>query len=370
MRILHAVSLLSRGGTERLVISLAAYQQKLGHEIIIATFTPLNLWPEESKSLDIRVFSCTKALHRLFRNPIADAVEFSKLIVSWNPNIVHSHSHWTEIICLACVKGNVKFVQHYHLEYPEWIPPGLNNYLSWMGRWQLCFSHYKLKSKLIAVSGSTFSYYHQFLPFLLKNKLEYIPNYLGIPLLIGVKEHPSKPTHLLAVGSLIPNKNHFILLNLAIELRKRFFPFSLTIVGDGTLREQLEHAILRLNLESVVTITGYQDDVVSWYDSADIFLHPSINESFGLVILEAMARGLPVIVNHASKGAKDFVENSINGYFVNFNNVAYVADLVSELGDPYLYNHLSQAAVRTASRYSLPHYWQRLSKTYGVSSRG
>ena len=181
MRIMHALPALNRGGTERLVLALASYQQQMGHRVVVVTFNPLNLWPEESAHLHVKNFACTFVTHRLFRRPLHDAEKFSKFLSDWKPDLVHSHSHWTERIVLACLDQPVLLIQHFHLEYQEWKRPRWNLLRNWLGRWQLCLSHWRRGTTFLAVSQVTRAYYRHHLPAPLARRLQcYLILYLPV----------------------------------------------------------------------------------------------------------------------------------------------------------------------------------------------
>jgi len=118
--------------------------------------------------------------------------------------------------------------------------------------------------------------------------------------------HPDAPL-LLYVGRLAPEKRVHWLRSLLVAIPG----VRLAIVGDGPARPELEETFRG----TPTVFTGYLrgNDLSSAYASADIFTFPSTSETFGLVVLEAMASGLPVIAPDAG-GQVDFVTNGRNGF--------------------------------------------------------
>jgi glycosyltransferase involved in cell wall biosynthesis len=91
----------------------------------------------------------------------------------------------------------------------------------------------------------------------------------------------------------------------------------LLIVGDGSERVNIERKIKDLNIESMVIITGFRNDLPDLLQIMDLFVLPSESESFSLSIVEAMFFKLPVLVFRDSGGAKELVEKSKCGVVVD-----------------------------------------------------
>jgi UDP-D-galactose:(glucosyl)LPS alpha-1,6-D-galactosyltransferase len=108
--------------------------------------------------------------------------------------------------------------------------------------------------------------------------------------------------------------------------------------------------------------------MLACYEAADVLLHPAKSEPFGLVILEAMARGLPCIVEQSSLGPRDFLISGINGLSAEFEDAVGTARVLTELIDsPAVYRQLSESSISMASDYLLPGYWQKLSAFYEMN---
>lgn len=135
--------------------------------------------------------------------------------------------------------------------------------------------------------------------------------YLGLPdervsvVPLGVDERyrprPDLPSplpdpYILYVGTIEPRKNLDILVRAFAALKRAGYPHVLALVGArGWLYAHLFRLIASLGLEDVVVQPGFVDDLVPWYNCADLFVYPSHYEGFGLPPLEAMACGTPVV---------------------------------------------------------------------------
>jgi glycosyltransferase involved in cell wall biosynthesis len=113
---------------------------------------------------------------------------------------------------------------------------------------------------------------------------------------------------ILAVGRLEHEKDYPNLLNALALLKERYLDIQLIIVGKGRELANLKALTNELKLDKLVSFVGTQSDVHRWYSAADIFVLSSAWEGFGLVIAEAMATELPVIVTDCG-GTAEVVGN-------------------------------------------------------------
>jgi glycosyltransferase involved in cell wall biosynthesis len=122
--------------------------------------------------------------------------------------------------------------------------------------------------------------------------------------------------YFLFVGRLAEEKNVTGLLENFAAYRRNGGTWSLVIAGDGPLRGTLEEFVQRRELESVVQFAGHHTStgLLPYYAFADCFVLPSTREPWGLVVNEAMAAGLPVIVSKRCGCAEDLVEQGVNGF--------------------------------------------------------
>ena len=116
---------------------------------------------------------------------------------------------------------------------------------------------------------------------------------------------------LLSVGRLAVEKNLDTVINCYRNLQAHNLPVKLVIVGDGPLRQALERSVP----EAIFAGTRRGKELAKYYASADLFIFPSLTETFGNVTIEAMASGLAVIAyDHAAAG--QLIKHAINGMCV------------------------------------------------------
>lgn len=130
-----------------------------------------------------------------------------------------------------------------------------------------------------------------------------------------------KAPFFLASGRFIEKKNFLRLIEAYSAYRNKLSgePWDMVILGDGDLRADIEQKIHELNLDEHVHLPGFKqiEELPIWYATASCFVHVSTTEQWGLVVNEAMASGLPVIVSHTCGCACELVRNGENGYEVD-----------------------------------------------------
>ena len=133
------------------------------------------------------------------------------------------------------------------------------------------------------------------------------------------KTHNEKPV-ILFCGYLIKLKGVDLLLK-ALSLVKN--EYRLDIIGSGGEEETLRVFSKELGVEDNINFLGYKsrDEIAIFYKNADIFVFPGLNDAFGLVLVEAIVSGLPVISSIYAGGAKDTVIEGENGFIVDPEDV-------------------------------------------------
>ena len=110
-------------------------------------------------------------------------------------------------------------------------------------------------------------------------------------------------------------------------------PWSLVLLGDGPLRSSIFDLRSSLGLDACVHLPGFKqyDELPTYYGLASAFVHASTTEQWGLVVNEAMASGLPVLVSNRCGCATDLVKDGVNGFTFDPFNVEQLAELMLRL---------------------------------------
>jgi rhamnosyl/mannosyltransferase len=148
----------------------------------------------------------------------------------------------------------------------------------------------------------------------------------------------------LAAGRLIYYKGFDVLLEAMTRVDAH-----LVLVGEGPLRDALERKTRALGLEPRVTFAGevHQREIAAWYRAADVFAFPSVarSEAFGIVQLEAMASGIPVVNTHLDSGVPFVSLDKETGFTVPPQDpAALAAALNSLLGNAKLREEMGRKA--------------------------
>ncbi len=130
----------------------------------------------------------------------------------------------------------------------------------------------------------------------------------------GFKENE---TLLLFIGHLEPFKGIFELLDAFYEISKKNQNVKIIIIGEGHAEKKIKETVAKYNLSDYITFTGKisPETIQNFYQMADIFVLPSYTEGLPLVVIEAMACGLPVVASCVG-GIPEIVKNNINGFLV------------------------------------------------------
>jgi len=169
---------------------------------------------------------------------------------------------------------------------------------------------------------------------------------------LPVKRRPQDRPVIGAMGRLHSIKGFDLLLEAVVELRAAGQPFELRIAGEGPERGALEALARQLRLEDHVRFCGWADDPLTFLNGVDLFVVPSRQESFGLVVIEALAAGVPVIAS-ATEGPEEVLRGGRFGALVARENVAGLAQALGGAFDNWG-QWLKRA--REAQGYAISHF--------------
>lgn len=177
---------------------------------------------------------------------------------------------------------------------------------------------------------------------------------------------PENRPVLLYVGRTAHEKNIGFLLEVLLEVRKSIADVLLVIAGEGPARKHLEHEATKLGLLANIQFIGYlnrETELNSCYRSADIFVFASRTETQGLVLLEAMAQGTPV-VSTAELGTRDVLKEGQGVWIAQENLIDFPEKIIKLLGDAEARRSLSTTGREYAQGWSASKQAERVVNFY------
>jgi glycosyltransferase involved in cell wall biosynthesis len=167
------------------------------------------------------------------------------------------------------------------------------------------------------------------------------------------------------VGRLIPIKGHDVLLRALARARERLSGLTLEIAGDGELEPELRATAARLGVDGAVTFLGRVAPVEPVLERAEVVVVPSFGEGFGMVALEAIERGRPVIASDVG-GLPEIVDDGRTGLLVPPGDVEALARAIAELAaDPARAAEMGAAGrARALAEFSQERCTERIAALY------
>ena len=239
------------------------------------------------------------------------------------PDIIHAHFY--SIAAIASVLKKWFKIPFFVTEHSSKMNKNILN-ISKLDV-KLAKKAYQNADKIIAVS-STFAKN-------LKNNFgidaTIIPNIVDVSNFQYVERKKKDFFTFVSVGNLIPRKGFDLLIESFIEAFKNDNDVFLKIVGEGPERNNLQNIVNQGNMADRISLLGYvnRENINDVYLEADAFLLVSRNETFGVVYIEAMASGMPVIATDCG-GPSDFV-NEKNGYLIPVNDKNALIDALKKM---------------------------------------
>lgn len=174
-----------------------------------------------------------------------------------------------------------------------------------------------------------------------------------------------KKNILLYVGRVAKEKNLDFLLEMLGKVRKTVNDAVLIVVGDGPELKSLKEKAAKLPYSWNICFTGYsdRDQLAYFYNLADVFVFTSLTETQGLVTIEAMSNGLPVVAI-GEMGTLDVMQGNNGGFMVNNDIDEFSQKVIDLLQNPELRKQKSQEAKEWSKNWSIENTTQKLLSVY------
>lgn len=296
-------------------------------------------------------------------NYLYNPISIKRKISEINPDIVHVHQafNYHSIACALSKNRPIVVTIHQGIvdEIERRLSPSIRRYFKlkidkYLEKWLL-----KTASYVIAPNPLISEYLRGLIEL---KKICSIPN--GVDL-IRIQE--SKPytnfNHpcILYVGRLETLKRVDILLEATQLIKKSIPDINIYIIGSGSQENKLKNQAKQLNIEDNTKFMGFipQDEIYSYYKSADIFVNPSQDGIFNLTTIEAMACGVPVITSNVYKNIQYIIEDGKTGLLYEYGNKFDLANkLIALLQNTKLREMMAGAGQERAKEYS----WDKIAE--------
>lgn len=368
MNILHIIPNLSKGGAERICLDIAIELQKReGINYLLITLDSLNDYQELSEKVNLR--NTTSKLNlRILKSNQNDIQDLQGIVDEFQPDIIHSHLYLAELYSKH-LKSDAKRFCHVHDNMHQLEKVSLFNINS--KSYLVKFFERNLYDKLADNHVTNFLCISNDAKKFIEKNLQNIPlKIIKFPNAINTETFNEEDLrnkdiiNLVNIGSFVPKKAQSLLVETIAELKKLTDKqINLDLLGDGGLKQDCIDLANKLNVQDNIKFRGIVHNPEEFLKKSDLYLHSAKYEPFGLVLIEAMSTGTPVITTDG-RGNRDFMTTD-NGILIEHRDPSLFAqEILSLLNKPEKYTELRQGALKTAKSYDIGPYVDRLIELY------
>lgn len=349
------------------IISLKEAYQRKGHFTYI--FAPKVEGYIEQEEYVFRYSSVNLTSRVKYPIAIPLSLRATRVINQFNPDIIHLHHPFVLSMpaIMYAAKLKIPKVLTIHTQYERYayymspIPQAITN----EAIRRIIFN---LADKVDVITTPSQSMKNLISRYRIKKDVVVIPNAINLSTFHEkdedkckiLKEHLSlkkEDVVIIYVGRISFEKNIDKMLKaLSIVKQRGINHVKLVLVGDGTAMAHLNTLVKSLGIPELVKFVGAvpNEMVKSYYHISDIFAFTSTSETFGMVIIEALASGLPVLAVKAP-GAVDIITDGVDGMLVEDDESEFAARLELLVKNREFRKRLSKGAFCTAQHYSTDH---------------
>lgn len=353
-RILFVIKNLSLrgGGAERVLAQLTSALAERGHDIAVASFQQIDAPDFYQGSDQVRRINLGLVNREGALSPtqfLSASIGLRRLLAAERPDIAIGFMYSAYVpLGLAAWRTGVPVIASEHAGYPYYDGQGLRRYFLPLG----------IKLGTVATIPSRAA--RDSFPPDLARHMRVLANPVDLAPLERCHQ-PGRPKRILSVGRLRPEKNHAILIEAFHRVAANYPDWELALVGDGEMHASLEQLSTRLGLKQRVRFVGSVEDVAACYATADVFVLPSLTESFAIAAAEAMLARLPVIAMSECAAVGELVSHEVNGLLVlPGDHVTQLAGSLERLmKDEPLRRRLGEAGPAALQPFSLSNIVER-----------
>lgn len=336
MRVAHIIKVTRISGAERhlLVLLNGLRNQAIDIHLIILVEpdTPMDEMLTEAQAVDIPIHRVI--IHRDY--DLTTVYRLRQTLRKIKPDIVHTHLIHADLFGYVSAKlaGIRKVISSRHNDDSFRYHPVLRRFSQVM--WWLADSGIAISSairtftiNIESASKSKVVVVHYGLPY------RWIPDEEINTARLTIRQELGLEADAIILGMvcrLVEQKGIIYALQSLQELITSFPDVHLVIAGDGELADELKNEATRLGIHNHIHWLGWRDDAQIIMAAMDIFIMPSLWEGFGLVLLEAMSKRLPIVATHVS-AIPEVVEHGNTGFLVAPRNPEQLTKAITRLLD-------------------------------------
>jgi GalNAc-alpha-(1->4)-GalNAc-alpha-(1->3)-diNAcBac-PP-undecaprenol alpha-1,4-N-acetyl-D-galactosaminyltransferase len=350
MHIMLVVQSLRFGGAERVASTLVNGWAEEGEQVTVLTLDDAT---QDFYSLDPRVrrvtldLSCKSPDWRKFIwNNIRRVRALRAGVRSCDPDVVVSFMEKTNVLVLLATRGlSVPVVVEEHTDPRMHSVGGIAGWLRRLVYPRAC--------AVVVLTPSVIDWAREIAG---STPVHVIPNPISHQFLGGEEIDKTRNRHtVVGMGRMEPEKGFDMLLRAFAQCAARHPDWSLRIVGQGSERQRLTALVDELRLGDQVSLDPVVKEPERVLRGSDLFVLSSRYEGFPMVLLEAMASGLPVVSFDCPSGPREMIREGIDGVLVPPNDVGALAGALDRLmGAQDERQQLGRRAVEVIQRFGLP----------------
>lgn len=369
LRILHVVGGMNRGGIETWLMHILQHidRDRFAMDFLVHTTDKCH-YDNQVQALGSRIIPCPHAYQ-----PWIYGAKFTQILQEYGPyDIVHSHvHHFSGYVLRVAKRAKIPVcISHSHND------TSLNQaragwkrrlYLKLMRNWINRYSTMGLGCSHQAVTsfyGADWAadprwqalYYGIDL-----NPFQEAINPVAVRQELAIPEDAFVIGH---VGRFVEQKNHKFLLEIVAEVAKRKPKTRLLLIGDGSLRPEIEQQATWLGLRDCTIFAGIRSDVPRLMRAMDAFLLPSLFEGLGLVLIEAQAAGIPCIFSDLIPHEVDLVKPLVQRLSLSQSASEWADALLAQTQTKTMISQSEALAIVKTSRFNIETAVTKLENIY------
>ena len=353
MKILQVIPYFCFGGAETMCENLTYALKKQGHEVNVVSLynehTPIS---DRMEQAGVEILYLDKKLGM----DVSMVPKLAKIMGRMRPDAVHTHLDVVKYAAMAAKLAGVKTCIHTVHNVAEKEAEGLarkiNKVYFNLGLATPVALSPEVQQTISDVYG---------LP---KEKVPVIYNGVDLSKCLPKESYGAGETFTFVhIGRFNEQKNHKGLLEAFGKVLAVYPNCRLNLLGDGELREEMEHYATELGIREAVNFLGSQSNVYPYLHDADAFLLPSNYEGMPMTIIEAMGTGLPIVGTRVG-GVPDMLKDGESGLLTAVNAVAVAEACEKLVSDEALRVKLGENARRDSVRFSAEFMAEEYAKRY------